>query len=224
MKTVLGQSNNLKIDSLYSKKNMSKPGAPPFPNHYTVKLVAANDSKACTICYKPTPTVLLNDNKLDFLYICASHLKDDNFAVHLPNQEYDKLIEVKNGLDKKIETLKEQAELVKPYMINKLMTDYLPGFGKKDKDGNDKDKEVKIPKTNDEKYNAFQTQIQESTTKLVETNEQISNFKFKTYKLNQDIYRSRIINYNKVLAARARSQRIQSDPSFFPTAPSNSIG
>ncbi|KAK6463461.1 VPS4-associated protein 1 [Scheffersomyces coipomensis] len=191
---------------------------PPFPNIYHVKQVASTDSKSCSICYKLTSTVLLNDTKIDFLYICPGHLKDSNFSDHLEDPDYDSLTKDKSDKTKKVEELTVQAEAIKPYLINQLISDYLP---KKKKEGDDGDKSK--DGASDDKYKTLQNQIKELNKELVTLNEKINEFKFKRYKLNNEIYKLRILNYNKALYNKIRHKKIQSDPSFFPTVPNNKI-
>lgn len=208
---------------------MSQPKQlPPFPNSYATKKVADSDAKPCTICYKPATTVLLNDNKMDFFYTCDLHLQDEHFATPLPNEEHAELVKSREELEKNLTDLKTKMDAVKPYIWNKLMMDYIPGMSTdtktltNDKDDK-KDSEKSANKSNNEKFKEYETEIRDKTIKLSETNIKISQFKFKAYKLNQDVYRGRIQNYIKAKMNQARTQKIQLDPTFFPTVPSNKL-
>ncbi|EEB05751.1 fungal protein [Schizosaccharomyces japonicus yFS275] len=53
-------------------------------NSYTVRQVAVSNQKACFICYRPSSTVLVEEAKRDFFYVCRSHLRDPGFAT--PNK------------------------------------------------------------------------------------------------------------------------------------------
>ncbi|ODV80268.1 DUF1742-domain-containing protein [Suhomyces tanzawaensis NRRL Y-17324] len=204
---------------------MSVPGqtAAPFPNNYLVKRVAESDARACVICFKPASTVLLSENKVDFFYVCAPHLKDSQFATSVKPDDYTELVKKKAELESKVALLKQQAEKVKPYKITTFVSDYLGSKKeepKDDKDLNDKPKK----ESNDAKYNRLTREISESSSELSKTTQDIANYSFKNYQLDKGIYVSRIQNYNKVRYNRTRSQKIQQDVSLFPSAPTNKIG
>ncbi|KAK6453797.1 VPS4-associated protein 1 [Scheffersomyces xylosifermentans] len=202
--------------------------APPFENIYSNKKVAEADAKPCLICYKPATTVLLSENKVDFFYTCVLHLQDEHFASALPNEAYNELLKTRDELEKNLEDLKKQMDAVKPYIWNKLMYEYIPGMGQTDKKKDDKDdkgdkKNSESHKSNNEKFKELEQETREKTIKLSEVKIQIAQFRFTSYKLHQDVYRSRLQNYIKIKFNRARNQKIQSDPSFFPSAPTNKL-
>ncbi|AOA62426.1 GQ67_00697T0 [Komagataella phaffii] len=58
----------------------------PFNNLYKLRRVAADQAKACFICYKPSDVVLVtvvSKEKPDFFYLCKSHLEDTHFCSKL---------------------------------------------------------------------------------------------------------------------------------------------
>lgn len=195
---------------------------PPFPNEYLSRLVGDSDSKACTVCYKPTTTVLLASNKADFFYICPFHLKDDSFGTPIHPESYTKLLLERQALEKKMEAADRKAELNKPYSWNKIMNTI--GWSKDDKkdDKDDNKDDKKDEKKSIDSYKALVAEATVLKNELSTLNETIANFKFKNYKLNKDIYRMRV---NGLLQAKAKARRQQEmqNPSFFPSAPSNNI-
>lgn len=194
---------------------MNKP--PPFINDYLSRRVADTDSKSCLICYKPTSTVLLSSNKVDFFYVCPSHLNDEQFAAPVKPQTYQDLVKEKTSLSEKIDKLKKDLEEHKPYMWNSL-TSYL---GKKEPKKDDKDDKETTPDRT-AKYEAILKEIKETETKLESTSDEIAKFSFKQFTLNQEIYRQRIQNFLKVKYNRSRNQKIQ-EGTLFPEVPRNEL-
>ena len=73
--------------------------------------VAETSQKACTICFKPSSSVLITPDNKDFFYVCPGHLKDRNFA--LPTEDEAKAIEErkkKEELDRAVEEIKKEYE------------------------------------------------------------------------------------------------------------------
>jgi len=44
-------------------------------------------AKACSVCFKPTTTVLATINTVDFVYTCPGHLIDPGFATLVKDEE-----------------------------------------------------------------------------------------------------------------------------------------
>lgn len=73
-------------------------------NKYTKRLVGAKDTRMCTICHKPTTTVLYNGSGPDWIYCCPLHLVDNpQLATPMYDEEYGKVVDelkvVKSQLD-----------------------------------------------------------------------------------------------------------------------------
>lgn len=193
--------------------------APPFVNDYLSRRVSDTDSKSCLICYKPTTTVLISSNKVDFFYVCPSHLSDEHFATPIKPQAYQDLVKEKATLQEKVDTLTKELEVLKPYLWNSLKS-YLPG------------KAAKEPKTDTDqaagtaakssKYESILKELKETQTKLDVTSEDIVKFAFKQFSLHQEIYRQRIQNYLKIKHNRSRNQKIQ-EGLLFPEVPKNEL-
>ncbi|RLV92383.1 hypothetical protein JA1_003256 [Spathaspora sp. JA1] len=184
---------------------MSK-AAPPFPNKYNVRLVAATNSKSCVICYKPSTTVLVSENQGDFFYSCPQHLLDEHFASPIHPQDYLDLVKEKEQLEiKKIE-LNKDIELEKPYLWNKV-SEY---WSKSD----DKKEQTKFEKLNEELKQVLQ--------KLTDKEKEINEYKFKVYKLNLDIYKNRLMLNQKKKFNKERYEKIHQE-GFFPSAPKSDI-
>ena len=108
-----------------------------FPNHYHARLVAEKDFKACTLCFKPTTTVLISQNKVDFFYVCPLHLKDEHFSTAIRPDEYKGLETKREELDKKIEDSRKRVERLRPYAWNFLSS----MLGSKKGEGTEVDKD-----------------------------------------------------------------------------------
>jgi hypothetical protein len=193
----------------------------PFPNEYRVRLVAESDAKACSICYRPCTTVLLNESQLDFLYTCSGHLNDTQFAIPIKLEEYQKLNLQKLELERKIETLQREKELNRPYVWNKL-SDYWksekPDSGDNKDNGPDKDKDSKPT----DKYKAIVSDLKEAETQLADIKSQVENFKFKSYTLHQHFYKSRINAYINTKLNKIKREKI-TQQDFFPQVPSHNL-
>ncbi|EGW33896.1 uncharacterized protein SPAPADRAFT_70142 [Spathaspora passalidarum NRRL Y-27907] len=180
--------------------------APPFPNKYNIRLVAANDSKSCTICYKPSTTVLVSDNQADFFYTCPQHLLDEHFATPIQPQSYLDLVKQKEELEAKKTQLEKDIELEKPYLWNKVSEYWQKSDNKKEKS--------KFEKLNDE--------LKQVIEQLSDKQKEVSEFKFKVYKLNLDIYKNRLMLTQKKKYQKERYEKMHSE-GFFPSAPKNDI-
>lgn len=73
-------------------------------NHYRRRKVAQANEKPCSVCYRPTDTVLMSKDSQDWFYCCSQHLKDPGLAIPIVDQaaEQERL--------KKIEIAKVKAE------------------------------------------------------------------------------------------------------------------
>ncbi|EMG50055.1 SPBC32H8.01c UPF0589 protein C32H8.01c [Candida maltosa Xu316] len=189
---------------------MSKPQpqqqTPPFPNKYHVKLVSSSDSKACIICYKPSTTVLLADGNGDFFYVCPGHLLDEQFASPIHPQEYSDLISSQKELTDKKAKLEKDLEMEKPYIWNTVA-------------GYWKDKKEKGEET---KYDKLKKELGEVTKGLEDKTKSVNGYKFKLYKLHQDIYKGRIMAHQKKVYSVQRATKIQQE-GFFPSVPSHNL-
>ena len=192
-----------------------------FPNHYHARLVAEKDSKACTLCFKPTTTVLISQNKVDFFYVCPLHLKDEHFSTAIRPDEYKGLETKREELDKKIEDSRKRVERLRPYAWNFLSS----MLGSKKGEGTEVDKDKGTEKDKDKEKETYETAKQDLRRlegELNEINSGISNYKFKDYTLNKDIYRMRTQNYAQS-KIRAKKQQEMHKPGFFPSAPQHGV-
>lgn len=196
--------------------------AAPFPNNYHLRLVAQSDARACAVCYKPTTTVLVNDNKLDHFYICASHTNDAQFAAPVHPPEYVEFLEQQKTLKEKVAQLEQDVERLKPYMWNRVVNN-IPGWSKAEAPKESKDVDPANAKSNDEKHKLYRAQLGENSLSLAEVDAKIAGFKFKSYVLNKDIYKIRINNYLQAKVRQRRQQELHS-PGFFPSVPTAGVG
>lgn len=190
-----------------------------FPNHYHARLVAEKDSKACTLCFKPSTTVLISENKVDFFYVCPLHLKDSQFSSPIHPDDYTELDNKRTELEKRIEHRRTSVEALKPYAWN-----ILANMGsKKDNVKHDKDKDTEKEKEKEkETYKSASQELRSLEVELNVIDTSIGNFKFKDYTLNKDIYRMRTQNYAQS-KIRAKKKKEVHKPGFFPSTPLHKV-
>lgn len=192
----------------------------PFVNDYLCRLVAETDSRACSLCYKPTSMVFVSSDNLDFFYICPGHTRDTNFSSPIHSDAYKKLIAERKLLEIKVERANEKAESCKPYSWNRFASKI--GWTETPKE----DAKDKL-KPDEKSYEALLNESNDLKKELAETVSAIEAYKFKKFVLNKDIYLMRINKYvqNKTTARKQqeRQQELQ-DPSFFPLAPTGALG
>lgn len=192
-----------------------------FPNHYHRRMVAESDASPCTLCYKPSSTVLVSDNKVDFFYVCPQHLKDELFSSVVAPQEYKELERQKRELEDRVAAKTKRVEELKPKSWN--IFSGLLGLaqdGEKEKDG-EKATEKTKEKASDP-YTVAKEELRELTREMGEADAKIANYVFKDYTLNKDIYKMRTQNY--VLSKiRAKKQQEMHSPGFFPSVPQHNV-
>lgn len=188
----------------------------PFPNDYTLRLVAESDAKACAICYRPCTHVLVNTNQADFLYTCHSHLKDLQFVTPVPLPEYTELKSKKEALQLKVVLLTKEKELNKPYVWNKI-SNYWLGDKNEKKEG---DKDDKLPT---DKYQSIVKDLEATNTELLQVSKQMDEYKFKQFTLHQQFYKSRVNNYVNAKVTKLKVEKMKKE-GFFPSAPTNKLG
>lgn len=179
------------------------PKMAPFPNEYNCRRVAANDSKACAVCYKPTLTVLITTNQVDFFYTCENHLSDGLFASATRPAEYQTLVKNKIDLESKIDKATQEKYKHKPLVLSKVWN-----LEKKD--------------DQPDKYGELLKQLTELQEQLATANTDISGYKFTQYQLDNSMYTVRLNHHRQAQAAKARKTKIELS-GFFPSAPTHNI-
>lgn len=193
----------------------------PFPNIYIVKRVPEAESKSCVICYKPSSTVLLAENKGDFFYLCPAHLNDHNFSVPIELEEYIEMKSQKMEIEKKIVIIQKDMETNKPYNWTRLALKV--GFGSKKESLEDKKEASDNKKKPEDKYKELEKEFTILNTSLNDISDKIALFKFLKYALDKGIYKMRLQNQLKARIALKREQELHS-PGFFPSVPNNNLG
>lgn len=188
-----------------------------FPNQYQTRMVAEKDSKACTLCFKPSTTVLISQNKVDFFYVCPLHLKDEHFCRPVHPDEYKELETKRDELETKIGRTRKRVEELKPYAWNILASMGSKAEPDKAKDAGDNQDKPK------ETHESAKQEVRKLEGELVEINAGISNYKFKEYILDKDIYRMRTQGHAQT-KIRAKKQQEMHKPGYFPSAPLHKIG
>ncbi|KAG7193942.1 uncharacterized protein KQ657_005141 [Scheffersomyces spartinae] len=192
---------------------------PPFPNLYRSRLVSENDLRSCVVCFKFTTTVMLADNKADFFYVCAGHLKDTNFCDPIHSDEYLGWIRERDRLYKRISELKRK-------MDDEAWNKYLPTkwIGKSRAKDEDKNKHKADDDDDDDEKKTDEVMMKKMNKELETVLDKISGYSSKDFKLNKDVYRMRLQRYHNQKVQAKRQQEIQSDPGFFPQVPTNKLG
>lgn len=174
----------------------------PFQNEYLLRKVAEAQLKSCAICYKPTPAVLITADNLDFFYVCLAHLKDEYFASPVLPDEYNELKKQATETTELLKLLELDIAKNKPSVFNNI-----PGF----KSDNAKDAALK--------YENLVKEKEIHDKKLTSLEQQIKDFKFKNYVLNDDMYKVRLRAYINKKINEKRLKEISSE-NYFPSVPS----
>lgn len=185
--------------------------AGPFNNHYTCRQVAAKDSKACAICYKPTTTVLITDNQVDFFYVCSSHLSDAQFATAIKPTEYQDLVKKRVELESQIDKTTQERYKHKPFLWNKVWGLKKPKEDAKEGDADSGDKYAKLTK-----------ELEAQQKELEATKLSIASYSFKNYQLDDLMFKVRLNHHTQSQAARLRQQKIEQG-GFFPEVPRHDV-
>ncbi|KZZ99215.1 hypothetical protein AAL_02766 [Moelleriella libera RCEF 2490] len=177
----------------------------PFPNLYTHRKVADAAAKACDVCYKPSSSVLITADKLDFFYVCPAHLKDPYFC----SPKIDE-IAVKARRERALAAEKEK--LKKEYEEKQRKKNKDPSKADEDGKGAEetKAKEVKKKDETDERKQAEDLSAKEINVPDEEP---------RIFELKSAFYQQRLQRKRQVEAAKRDKQRA-SQPGYFPTVPS----
>lgn len=102
----------------------------PHINHYRLRLVAPASEKPCSVCYRPTASVLMSKDSKDWFYVCAAHLQPGFATPHV-----DEAAEAAKAKQAQIDKAKAEYEARQKAKQEKRAAD------DKDKDkSDDKDK------------------------------------------------------------------------------------
>lgn len=214
--------------------------AGPFPNSYVCRKVAAADSRACAVCYKPTVTVLVAENGADFFYVCESHLKDSAFAEPVHAEEYTAMHQERSQLETAIRAVDQKASMAKSYAWSKVMNVIgwdsgasrgRGGDSQESEDGKDgadskvtesDEKDAKVTSSKTTTYEDLVKERKDLARKVAQLNESIASFRFKKYKLDTDVYRIRLNTHIQAQTRAKRHKELHSS-GFFPLAPSHEL-
>ncbi|KAK9471263.1 VPS4-associated protein 1 [Dipodascopsis tothii] len=176
---------------------------PPFKNVYHVRRVAETSSRACTVCYKPSVTVLITeDGKSDFFYTCEAHLKDAGFA----SPVLDPAVEAAKARQAELE---RQIEAVKKEWEAKQKKKKAEAKAKKDKDETAEAADEAEP-TEPRALAPLETSRDEQR-KLAETEQRV-------YTLSRGIFMARLQAYHNAQRAK-RTAELLRRPDAFPAVP-----
>ena len=188
-------------------------------NLYHKRLVAETSSKACLICYKPTPTVLITPDSRDFFYVCPGHLTDRGFATPSDGTGgSDNETEKK----KRDEELQREIEIVKKEYEDK-MKKRKKGKKKEEKDANGK----KIKDDDDDFGDDEKKEESEKDAKIKSLEGQKSAAQDagsgpRVFMLHKNIFQMRTNRLREAQLAKKRQEQLKSG-SLFPSVPKGSL-
>ncbi|KAI9042541.1 AAA-ATPase Vps4-associated 1 family protein [Aspergillus affinis] len=81
-----------------------------LPNIWHLRRVADTAARACSICHKPSSSVLITPDNKDFFYVCPVHLKDRNFCSPVVDAEEQGEKRKKEAMAAEIEKVKREYE------------------------------------------------------------------------------------------------------------------
>ncbi|KAL9616582.1 MAG: hypothetical protein Q9160_008562 [Pyrenula sp. 1 TL-2023] len=81
-----------------------------FQNVWHLRTVANTSAKACFICYKASPKVLITPDNKDFFHVCPGHLKDQGFCTPVIDPEAEAAKKKKAEMDAEIAAVKREYE------------------------------------------------------------------------------------------------------------------
>jgi hypothetical protein len=175
--------------------------------------VAETAAKGCTVCYKPSSSVLITPDNKDFFYICPSHLKDRNFA--LPTDDEAKAMadrKKKEELDREIEAVKQEYE-------EKMKKKRAKREKNKDKDDKDSDNN-KEETDRDKKIKSLTDKAGEAPSSSSSSSTSTSaNDGPRVFQLQKHFYNMRLEKMRNAEAAKRNRDRLK-NPQLFPSVPS----
>lgn len=210
----------------------------PFENNYKLRKVAETDSRACSVCYKPTSAVLVSDNQKDFFYVCLTHLKDTGFSNPIYSDEREEVTRKLKEKQDKVKIINFMInEKSKSGTWNKIFS--LAGSNgatknqekEKDKDNGNDTSKAKTSEANETKAKAegLKKTVEDLQSELRNVNREVDELSkkklsleqnVKQYRLHHDIYRIRLSNHHKKLSSQKRAEQITSGL-IFPSVPNN---
>ena len=178
-------------------------------NVYTRRLVAEASAKACWICFKPSSTVLINEDQ-DFFYICPGHLTDPKFATAKDAEDLAKK-KKDEEIEKEIEAVKKEfAEKMRKKMGRRRQKEFEKD-GKKPEDEKKKDEEEekKLEKEQDEKLKELEKKKEPEKAKVEGP---------RIFELHKNFYQMRQQRKAQAAAAKRQQERMR-QPNLFPSVP-----
>ncbi|KAK1139029.1 hypothetical protein N8T08_001333 [Aspergillus melleus] len=194
-----------------------------LPNIYHLRRVADTAARACSICYKPSSSVLITPDNKDFFYVCPVHLKDRNFCSPVVDEGGRETKRKEEAMAAEIEKVKREYEerqrrkKEKSKEKEKEKEKEKGDVGDKEEGAKKDEQEEKDKKADDEKERDDKiASIQKSeTTSSADDSPRV-------FALHKNFYAMRLERLRNAEVAKRNRQRMQ-DPSFFPSVPSGGI-
>lgn len=207
------QNFNNHLPKIYSYGRVVDPGvvnrfevqysSMAFSNTYHRRQVASQASKPCFVCYKPTTTVLNQEDSKDWFFTCPGHLSNRGFAIPVVDQEAEAAKHRKEELDREIEAIKKEYE----EKMKKKKGKY------KDKD---KDKQEK---TGDSKK---EEEEMDGKVKALEAQKDVESQREegpRIFNLHKSVFQMRVQRLRMAQQAKQTQERLR-NPATFPAVPS----
>ncbi|OKL58994.1 hypothetical protein UA08_05687 [Talaromyces atroroseus] len=190
-------------------------------NVWHLRRVADTASKACTVCYKPSTSVLITpDNKLrhyqstnntkDFFYVCPIHLKDRGFCSPIVDEEQDAKMKRDEELAREIENVKREYEEKQKKRKEK----------EKEKGKEEEDKEKGKPEDSDKNAEKEKTQKINELRKAAESKQDDGSPRI--FALHKNFYQMRINRIRNNELAKRNAERLR-DPTSLPSVPKGDL-
>ncbi|QKX56308.1 uncharacterized protein TRUGW13939_03409 [Talaromyces rugulosus] len=185
-----------------------------LPNVWHLRRVADTASKACTICYKPSTSVLITPDNKDFFYTCPAHLKDRSFCSPIVDAGEEAKKKKDEELAREIENVKREYEEKQKKKKEKKEKE------KKADDDKDKDKDDKTSEKDDDKKaeqekNAKIEQLQKEAEPKADDSPRI-------FALHKNFYQMRINRIRSIDLAKRNAERLK-NPASFPSVPKGDL-
>ncbi|THC89333.1 hypothetical protein EYZ11_011216 [Aspergillus tanneri] len=194
-----------------------------LPNIWHLRRVAETAAKACSVCHKPSSSVLITPDNKDYFYVCPIHLKDRNFCSPVVDSEGQEAKRKQEAMAQEIERVKKEYEekqrrkKEKGKEKGKEKDKNTIDDSKKDEQPQERDKNVDDSNKADEKERDYKI----ASIKKSEAPSS-SDDSPRIFTLHKNFYQMRLERLRSIEAAKRNRQKLQ-DPSFFPSVPSGGI-
>lgn len=178
-----------------------------FSNRYVQRRVAADAARACFVCHRPTPSVLVNeDADKDFFYACDAHLQDAGFAQQDPG--------TRKQIEQQEARRQQFLELKALWEAKQKEVETSGG----EKDTKEAKSDASVTDT-DEKGALKKAKAVAAAAPAAPTAPQETRIR-PVYVLNRGVHNMRL-QHHRQAAQQQRSQQLLATPDLFPAVPTH---